>query len=160
MKKQRIFSFLLISVFVFSVSSFHYNPQETQEEILREFVPKLARSLDVDALQEYRPALGYVLNGLFVTTILLLIANIMDITLFPPLTQGVKATGRMIRDYLPISRWDEDQEDKGRSIITDETTEDVDAIADMVKKAVDVFSETNQNNLKHDQHQWTVESDK
>ena len=51
--------------------------------------------------------------------------------------QGVKATGRMIRDYLP--RWDEDQEDKGRSIITDETTEDVDAIADMVKKAVDVF---------------------
>ena len=74
--------------------------------------------------------------------------------------QGVKATGRMIRDYLPISRWEEDQEDKGRSIITDETTEDVDAIADMVKKAVDVFSETNQNNLKHDQHQWTVESDK
>ena len=81
--------------------------------------------------------IGYLLNALTVTTLLLIVANVLNISLFPSVSQAVQATGRS---------WKE-----GRSL---------ESLASAVDAALDIFSVIDRGDGETaEEHVWKVEKE-
>merc|ERR1711874_15852 len=50
--------------------------------------------IELEQLGEYKPMIGYLLNAFTVTTLLLVLANVLNISLFPSVSEVVQSTGR------------------------------------------------------------------
>ena len=93
--------------------------------------------------------MGYLLNAFTVTTILLLLANILNISLFPSVGQAVESTGRSLGNFISGLK-------EGRSL----ELADMDRLGTVVDNALEIFSSLNsQDHEVPDHHVWKVEDD-
>ena len=95
--------------------------------------------IELEQLGEYKPMIGYLLNAFTVTTLLLVLANVLNISLFPSVSEVVQSTGRSWK--------------AGRSL---------EGLASAVDAALDLFSNIDTQDKDgpgHDQHVWNVEGE-
>ena len=95
--------------------------------------------IELEQLGEYKPMIGYLLNAFTVTTLLLVLANVLNISLFPSVSEVVQSTGRSWK--------------AGRSL---------EGLASAVDAALDLFSNIDKQDKDgpgHDQHVWNVEGE-
>ena len=95
--------------------------------------------IELEQLGEYKPMIGYLLNAFTVTTLLLVLANVLNISLFPSVSEAVQSTGRSWK--------------AGRSL---------EGLASAVDAALDLFSNIDKQDKAgpgHDQHVWNVEGE-
>lgn len=100
-------------------------------------------------LGQYKPMIGYLLNAFTVTTVLLVVANILNINLFPSLSQPTTRS-------LNVEGWK-----KGRSLEPGA----LQGIADAVDAALNLFSKIDRDDEERTEefpaeHVWKVEEDK
>ena len=94
-------------------------------------------------LGQYKPMIGYLLNAFTVTTILLVVANILNINLFPSLAEPTTRS-------LNVEGWK-----KGRSLETGA----LQGIASAVDAALQLFSKIDDDEEETAEHVWKVEED-
>ena len=95
--------------------------------------------IELEQLGEYKPMIGYLLNAFTVTTLLLVLANVLNISLFPSVSEVVQSTGRSWK--------------AGRSL---------EGLASAVDAALDLFSNIDKQDKDgpgHDQHAWNIEGE-
>ena len=103
--------------------------------------------VNMQGLAQYKPMIGYLLNAFTVTTILLVVANILNINLFPSLAQPATRS-------LNVEGWK-----TGRSLETGAS----ETIAGVVEAALNVFSQIDKDDEKSSgeiaEHVWKVEEE-